>query len=101
MSMLDLPAFKDFQSAANDVLGYLHRRIGFDLWMVTRVEGDEWIILQVEDHGYGVKPGQVFLWADTFCARMVESEGPVISPRCALVPAYAEAGIGKRMRIGA
>ena len=99
--MLDLPAFKDFQSAANSVLDYLHRRVGFDLWMVTRVAGEEWVILQVEDHGYGVKPGDVFRWADTFCARMVASEGPTVSPRSAEVPAYVGAGIGKLVQIGA
>jgi hypothetical protein len=43
----------------------------------------------------------VFLWADTFCSRMVESEGPVISPRCALEPAYASAGIARKLKIGA
>jgi len=34
------------------VLAFLHRRLGFDLWMVTRTEGDNWIVLQTEDHGY-------------------------------------------------
>ena len=31
--------------------------------MITRTEGDDWIVLQAEDHGYDIKPGQVFRWA--------------------------------------
>src|SRR5215217_9591614 len=96
-----LSAYPDFRSAASAVMEYLHRRIGFDLWMVTRVEGEEWIILQVEDHGYGVRPGSVFRWADTFCSEMVKGNGPHISPRSESCSAYAGAAIGKDVKIGA
>lgn len=47
----------DFATAAQAVLSFLHDRFGFGLWMVTRVEGDDWIVLQSDDHGYGVPPG--------------------------------------------
>ena len=58
-------AFHDFRAASAAVMQYLHhRRIGFDLWMVTRIAG-------VEDHGFGIAPGSVFRWADTFCIEMV------------------------------
>lgn len=98
--MRDLPAFTDFHAAASAVLEELHRRIGFDLWMVTRVAGEEWIILQVEDHGYGVKPGSVFRWADSFCHEMVQGHGPCVAPRVIDVPAYAGAALGKTVTIG-
>ena len=48
------PVFLNFESAARAVLSFLHRRVGFNLWMVTRTEGEDWIVLQAEDHGYGV-----------------------------------------------
>lgn len=80
---------------------YLHLRIGFDLWMVTRVQGEEWIILQVDDHGYGIKEGTVFQWADTFCAEMVAGHGPNVSPRCDRVQAYVKSPISKQVKIGA
>src|SRR5438270_2387314 len=99
--MLSVNAFPDFRSAAAAVLDYLHRRLGFDLWMVTRVEGQEWIILQVEDHGYGVKSGMVLKWADSFCVRMIEGQGPCVSPRVQNVPAYAAAPIGNVVKVGA
>lgn len=61
-------AFQNFESASAAVLGFLRQRLGFGLWMVTRTEGDDWIVLQSEDHGYNVKAGKVFKWADSFCS---------------------------------
>ncbi|MFW6316428.1 MAG: sensor domain-containing diguanylate cyclase, partial [Cyanobacteriota bacterium] len=50
----NISPFSDFESAARSVLSFLRQRLDFDLWMVTRAEGNDWIMLQVEDHGYGV-----------------------------------------------
>lgn len=36
-------------------LKFLQNRLGMDLWMVTRTEGEDWIVLQIEDQSYGVK----------------------------------------------
>lgn len=66
--------FNDFDSAGRAVLAFLRRRLGFDLWMITRKEGDDWILLQTEAHGYGVPVGTVFPWADTFCSEMVKGQ---------------------------
>jgi len=98
---LDTLSFSDFESAGRAVLALLHRRLGFDLWMVTRTEGDDWIVLQSEDHGYGVEPGTVFRWADSFCSEMVKGNGPRIAPRSQAIPAYAAAPIGGQIRIRA
>jgi diguanylate cyclase len=99
-----MPAYKPYPTfalAAADVLKFLHERYGFGLWMVTRTEGNDWIVLQAEDHEYGVKPGAVFRWADSFCSQMVIGRGPCIAPRSADVPAYAAAPIGSQVEIGA
>lgn len=93
--------FCNFETAARATLAFLHKRLGFDLWMVTRTEGDDWIVLQVEDHGYGVRPGTVFRWADSFCSEMVKGNGPCIAPRSDSIPAYAAAPIGRQVKIGA
>ena len=98
--MLDI-AHQDYESAARTVLRFLHDRLGFDLWMITRAQGDDWIVLQAEDHGYGVVDGSVFRWADSFCSRMVEGQGPRVAPRSNEVPAYASAPIGRDVKIEA
>lgn len=90
-----------FISAAESVLQVLYRRLPFNLWMVTRTEGDNWIVLRSEDHGYGVQPGDVFRWSDSFCSRMVQGQGPRIAPRSRSIPAYAEAPIGRLVPIEA
>ena len=51
--------FDNFESASRAVLAYLHEQFGFQLWMMTRTVGDDWIVLHTEDHGYEVKEGTV------------------------------------------
>lgn len=98
---MDAVSSSDFETSGRAVLAFLHRRMGFDLWMVTRTEGDDWIVLQSEDHGYGVEPGTVFQWADSFCSEMVKGNGPRIAPRSHDVPAYRDAPIGRQVQIKA
>lgn len=99
--MIDLPAFDDFEAASRAVLAYLHQRLGFSLWMMTRTEGVDWIVLQAEDHGYNVTDGTVFRWADSFCSQMVLGRGPRVAPRAQDIPVYAAAPIGQQVPIGA
>ena len=99
--IIHLTPYDNFEVASREVLAYLHQRLGFALWMVTRTEGADWIILQAEDHGYNVPEGTVLHWADSFCSRMVEGLGPHIAPHAQLIPAYAQAPIGQQLPIGA
>lgn len=98
-----LPAMRgmSFEEASAEVLRFLHERFGVALWMVTRRRGDDWIVLQAADGGYGVRPGRVFPWHDTVCARMVEGGGPRVVPDVARVPDYAAAPIVRQLPIGA
>jgi diguanylate cyclase (GGDEF)-like protein len=91
----------DFAGASREVLSFLHQRIGMDLWMVSRADNEDWVVLTAEDHGYGVKSGDVFRWADTFCSRMVSGDGPRVAPRAVDVPAYAALPFTRQLPIGA
>jgi diguanylate cyclase len=91
----------DFETASQTVLAFLQQRHPLGLWMVTRTEHDDWIVLQTEDHGYGVKPGTVFRWADSFCSEMVKGHGPRVAPDSDAVPAYARAPIRAQVPIKA
>lgn len=99
--MSDVNPFGSFDQAAHAVLEHLHDVLGFDLWMVTRTEGENWIVLHAADHGYGVKHGDVFRWTDSFCSRMVQGLGPRIACNSNQIPAYASAPIGRQVSIGA
>ena len=91
----------DFAGASREVLSFLHKRIGMDLWMVSRADNEDWVVLAAEDHGYGIKQGDVFRWADTFCSRMVRGDGPRIAPCAIDVPAYADLPFTRQLPIGA
>lgn len=91
----------DFTAASQSVLKFLHERLGFDLWMVTRAEDKDWIVLQTEDHGYGIQPPVVFRWADSFCSRMVEGQGPRVAPRSSEVSSYASAPLASQLPVEA
>ncbi len=93
--------YRDFESAAAELLDHLHEHLGFSLWLVSAVEGDDWVIKQVRDEGYGAEPGLAFPFADTHCARMVEGLAPHIAPEVSSVPAYATAPLGKAVPIAA
>ncbi len=69
--------------------------------MVTRVSGNDWIVLEAEDHGYHVTKGAVFNWSDSFCSRMVLGLGPRMATNACKIPAYASAPIGRLVPIGA
>lgn len=94
-----MPSVQDFAAASERALKFLQGHLGFDLWMVTRVDQDDWIVLTAEDHGYAVKSGAVLQWSDSFCSRMVKGEGPRVAPDASAVPAYAAAPIGQALTI--
>lgn len=99
--MLLLKNLKNFNHAGEMVLKFLQERLGFDLWMITRLEGNDWIILQTSSLEYDISPGQVFKWTDSYCSQMVQGKGPRIAPNSQLIPLYAEAGINKFSKIKA
>lgn len=93
--------FKNFKEAGQAILKFLSQRFGFKLWMITRTEGDDWIVLLSEDNGYNVKPGQVFRWADSFCSHMVQNNAPRIAPYSPDIQVYVDAPINHLVPIKA
>jgi diguanylate cyclase len=100
MKSNDIPRiFADFRSAGDYVLDFLKRRIGFGLWMITRAEGDDWIILRTD--GEGVTPGTILRWSDSICFEMIKDHGPHIAPDISAVAAYADRPIIRQFAIQA
>lgn len=92
----------NFECIVREMLNTLRQRLGFDLWMVTRTEGNDWIIQQVCNSGsYVVAEGSIFRWTDSFCSQMVLGHGPHIAPNAKAVEVYANAPIGTQLTIGA
>lgn len=92
---------ESFASASRRALQFLQKQYGFGLWMVTRVDGDNWVILTAEDQKYGMAEGAVLKWSDSFCSRMVQGLGPHVAPDSDAVDAYARSPVGRQVPIGA
>jgi diguanylate cyclase (GGDEF)-like protein len=91
----------DFAGASREVLSFLHRRLGMELWMVTRAADEDWVVLAAEGRACGIEEGSVFRWMDTFCSRMVSGAGPRVAPCVADVPAYGDLPLAHEMQVGA
>ncbi len=72
----------DFRSAARATLKLLQQRCAMTLWMLARAEGDDddWIVLDAEDRGYGLKQGDILHWSKSACSRLMKGQGPRCVP---------------------
>ena len=91
--------YPDIHTAFSAYLELLGESIPFDLWMITRTSGNDWIVLESRDRAYDVHSGKVFRWADSFCSRMVKGLGPNYAPSSDEIPAYRSAPIGGQVHI--
>nr|WP_136250583.1 GAF domain-containing protein [Ningiella ruwaisensis] len=91
----------ELRQALNHVLTLLKLEVDLDLWMVTRVVDNDWILLSTTHNAYGVKENDVLEWNNTVCNRMVTQQGPNIVPNIAEVEAFANAPITQQLNIQA
>lgn len=68
----------DFADCGRQVLAHLHQRLGFDLWLITRAQGEQLVVLQAA--GQGAQDGDSSPWTDSLCQRMVDGALPRIAP---------------------
>lgn len=91
-----------FALAAAAAVEHLDARLGLDLWLVTAVRGaDQEVIASAGPWAALAAPGTLFSWADSFCLRMVDRQGPTVAPDVRAVPAYAAAATGVLSRVRA
>jgi GAF domain-containing protein len=96
----DVAPFEDWPAAARAALAFLHGTVGMDVWMVTRVEGDEQVV--VHSHPSELAPpGLSVPWDQSFCHRMVSGIGPRVATVTAATPAYTALMSGFAERVAA
>ena len=98
--ILDVAPWRDWCSAAEGALRFLHRHVGWDVWMVTQVVGEQQAVLLAQP-GDAVPPGTVLPWAESFCRQMFEGNAPRLATVTAAVPAYASQTAGPLQGIAA
>jgi diguanylate cyclase (GGDEF)-like protein len=90
----------NYAEAVRATLRLLRQQLGHDLWMVTRIAGDELVVVDCLDFAYGLEPGRVLPYSATLDWRMVNRLAPRAAPSTAEFPAYATAGITSTMTVG-
>src|SRR5580692_755490 len=91
--------FASFGEAADAVLGMLRELLQLELWLVTRVHEDQWIVL----HSYGsgaFSAGDVLPLKATICNELLAGNGPNIAPDISQIVSYARAPILKKYPVG-
>ena len=96
----DVTPWRDWSSAADAALQFLHSYLGWDVWLVTRVEGDRWIVVRAHPTSV-VEPGTELAWDSSFCRQMHEGNAPRLATVTAAVPAYAGRATGPLRGIAA
>ncbi|MEP6462713.1 MAG: diguanylate cyclase [Frankiaceae bacterium] len=99
-ALADVAPLAGFAAAAEVALHLLHDTVGLDLWLVTQRKGEEQVAIAVCGDWLAVPTGSVFPWVESFCRHMVAGTAPRIAPRCADIPAYAEAATYRDVTIG-
>lgn len=100
---LTLQPFATFDVGARAAVEFLQSQLGMGLWMVTRTVDDDWIMLATANREprYRVAAGDVFRWSDSFCARMVQGQGPHVAADANQIPVYRQAPLATQLPIGA
>jgi len=90
-----------FDAACDAVLEAVDSALGLQLVMVTRVLGDQQVVLAVHDVGYGIGKRHSFAFADTLCARLVDGRGEPVCADVGADPVYSEAPLREQLEINA
>ena len=69
------------------------------LWMLTRVVDNDWVVIQSQGSDYDVHQGDVFSWVDSYCCRMVQGDGPMVSANSSLDAVYSQTPIHQALQI--
>lgn len=96
----DLAGSADFSTLLRKVLQGLQAHMPMGLWMFTRVDGDDWVVIDAVGDAYDIGPGSILRWSESFCSRMVRGQGPRIARSVEDVRVYADAPVAAQIPIG-
>lgn len=91
--------FGSADEALAGVLACLRRAVPFRLWMITRLDDDDWRVVKSLDESYNIRPGRVFNWSSTYCSRMASGDAPMFAEQAQNVAAYRSAPINQEVSL--
>lgn len=93
--------YASLQESLPALLSCLRLVVPMRLWMVGRLAGNSWTVIQADDTLNRVKAGDSFPWPDTLCIRVLEHYGCCFAEDAAANPVLAEAPVRTAIPIGA
>lgn len=97
--LLKAQPFKSAEDALDSVLKCLKLHVPYKLWMVTRLDDNDWTVVRSLDEGYGARPGSTFDWTGTYCSHMVNGEGPMFAEDAQQHAVYRLASINQQLNL--
>jgi len=88
-NILHLPHFSSCNALLDAHLEELQKRFGMTTWMITRLVGDELVILRLKDRHYRLHRGYRLNWRQNYCGEVVEKGRPAIFPDASAHPDHA------------
>jgi len=92
-----LQPFQNAEDALDHILKCLKVEVPFKLWMLTRIDDNDWTVIRSLDEGYGTKFGTTFEWSGTYCSRMVAGEGPMFAEDAQQYEVYRQARLNDQL----
>jgi diguanylate cyclase (GGDEF)-like protein len=92
--------FLSLEEALDSIIKCLNVIMPYKLWMISRLNGDDWSVLHAVDPDNKVKAGNVMDFKESTCWHMVRG-APRFAYDAQAVPEYANAPVSKKMKIGA
>jgi GAF domain-containing protein len=86
----DVAPWPDWTAAVDGALEFLASYVGWDVWLVTRVQGDRQIVVRAYPSD-AAPPGTELPWEQSFCRQMLGGSAATVT---AAVPAYAASSPG-------
>jgi GAF domain-containing protein len=96
----DVVPFEDWPGAARASLAFLHRTVGLDVWLVTRLDDPLQVVLHSHPQEV-LPPGTSIFWDRSYCHSMVSGNGPRVATVTAATPAYRDLETGLPQRVAA
>jgi hypothetical protein len=89
----DVAPWRDWPAAVDGALEFLASYVGWDVWIVTRIEGDRQVVVRAYPSD-AAPPGTELPWERSFCRQMLRGRAPRLATVTAAVPAYAASSPG-------
>jgi len=80
-TMCSLLPYQDFKQASLQVLKTLHQTVGFNLWMVNEIVGNDCAVLSVVGQNDHFQPGDILKWHYPTKDELTQLDHPAIYPK--------------------